>query len=845
MCADKIKVNGFQYDLAIKPMCYPLEEEPTKEFVGSLVQNSDITRNMLSDIIYYDTANQLFCQAALHTPPPKGELRLDDLPSAKILYVDRESKKEVTKIDINCANENIKDKIEDILDLVGVSTDGSITNNEYSMMADELKRFGFAKSKLITISVTDSGEGKIDISIDVQDVPKKAVLISSIGSEFGLSDDELAELNAAVGVMAAQDPTALLAVFYEPRILPRVLASSESARGLSFTPVITGAKVEGDVLVIDVVPQRRLSETSIDWSPEYKNYLYSLSAEEQDEATEELVELRSFIYSSQNMQDLEMRMFLLKEVVASGVQRGKKNYILLIDRAENDNGLSISLGRVESPRNIAPVEGDFPPEDKERLNDLVRPALRGATVDMRLLGEGMDRIREYYIGQGYKIKTLKYEITQDRSLHVIVDLRRWDSIYSVEILETNTSDEEKVEGQKLINEIIQMYNGKFIRTEDLEAIKKKLGRGGLRPRVREIIGTDEETNKTKVVFVTAKEDKEYALSLGGGGGMSGMMLNTSFEMSNDGSGRSVGGGISFGSKWPAAKKNDEYKSVGTFFSDWWAKDMYLGSVNLFMTTPLDENKSLTVMVYGWRKNYEESKNEYSEEWVTGAGATYNQYFLNDKVILSLGSNVEYIQQDRPIEGYNDFPVRFKFREGICYKSGGTAVCVNNTTSFGTANYDKASTHLSHTIPLSSEENMPFIILRTSGGVMMGGAPYAEQFSQFDTGMPFMFSVADGEIHFGKYFGGAAVELAQMLNTWLGIKPLVATVNTIGKNASVAAGSCVDIGPLEACIGYRYGFSGMRSGWEVALGMNDLFQIPIPNTLRMIFANTFLRDRFDY
>jgi hypothetical protein len=185
------------------------------------------------------------------------------------------------------------------------------------------------------------------------------------------------------------------------------------------------------------------------------------------------------------------------------------------------------------------------------------------------------------------------------------------------------------------------------------------------------------------------------------------------------------------------------------------------------------------------------------------------------------------------------------KEGICYKKDSIHLCVANQTSLLKANYDKLTTNVSYTIPLSSEENMPFVVLRTGGGAMMGNSPLTEQFTQFDTSLPFMFSFADGSIHFGRYFGGAAVELAQMLTSWLAVKPMVMAIRTIGPYASVSAGSCVDVGPLEACVGYRYGLSRVSKGWEFALGTNDLFQIPIPNTLRMLFANTFLKDKFEY
>jgi hypothetical protein len=284
-----------------------------------------------------------------------------------------------------------------------------------------------------------------------------------------------------------------------------------------------------------------------------------------------------------------------------------------------------------------------------------------------------------------------------------------------------------------------------------------------------------------------------------------------------------------------------YGISGALFTKWKAfesrsiSDIYYESLKLNWATSVSPNSSVSVGIYEWIKNYEGINQQ-----TYGAEAYYHQYFLNDALTLSTGGAIELIRHSDDVEGYTDFPVRVKLSANVCYAKNGLKVCVKNGGSVGAANYGKSSVSLSYAIPIGDSENAPFVQFKAVGGIEYGKVPLLEQFNNLDLGLPFGMSLLDGTINFSKYYAGASVELVQIINEWFGIKPIVATIRTIGDHASVTTGSCLFALGMQVCVGYAQNINNTKSG--LAISIEPAGEMNVPQPLKSIISNYLLGTR---
>ncbi len=440
---------------------------------------------------------------------------------------------------------------------------------------------------------------------------------------------------------------------------------------------------------------------------------------------------------------------------------------------------------------------------------------------MKKVEEGVAKVRELFVENGYKIKKLGSQITHDGVLHVVADIRRWDTVYTVKVLGEDEKESDQKEHQDLIAEIMAPLSGKFIKQEDMDAVKRKLARGLKKMNIREVIATDKETDKTRVIFIASRAKPSYSVSGQLGGSAIGLALDASFAITDDGRGTS----------WSVAYTNH---SRWSFFESWDTKDIFYQSLNLGFGTYVGPDARVTVGIYGYIKNH-----GGHEQKGVGVDATYHTYHLNDKLTLSMGGAIEVIDNPKGVDGYTGFPVKFRPHGRVCYKDGDLKVCASTSLTAGSSNYSRNEIYVQYSIPLGgTSKHAPYIVLKGSGGVMFGDVPELEQFHQSSTRMPFAFSLTNGEIHFGRYYVGASAALGFNITDWFAIKPIVVSAMLVGDFAKITSGSCVVLGPLEFCAGYRKGFLGASDGLDLSLSPTDAMEVP--EEVRDIFEKIFLR-----
>lgn len=240
-------------------------------------------------------------------------------------------------------------------------------------------------------------------------------------------------------------------------------------------------------------------------------------------------------------------------------------------------------------------------------------------------------------------------------------------------------------------------------------------------------------------------------------------------------------------------------------------------------------------VYGYAKNY-----DVGSQKGVGTDVTYHTYHLNDRVVLSMGGAFDVVEEPDDMEGYTEIPVKFRPHAGVCYSEGNFKACVNNSLSMGASNYGENNIYVQYSIPLTDKmENAPYLVIRGSGGIITGGAPIVEQFYQMSTKMPFSFSITNGEIYFGKHYEGAAAELTWRPNGWVALKPIVLSAMMVGEYAKFTSGSCIVLGPMQFCAGYRKGLMNSQDGLDISLGPDDTLDVPAQ--VRAYFDQIFLRS----
>ena len=829
MSADHVTINGKQYQAGNQIGCSDVDHKPTEAEIKALIEKGSFDANLQTDIFYYVPGKKQLCHAGVQTT----ERLFKDLPEKveeikeingeedfEIISFDRErGQRGLSGVTVDCRNEKIREGIDKLLKRFFIEDGGTISIEQMGALAKSLLPLSLEHGQLIMLKsrVDPEKEIKITIDIKVRPVPMRSTVQYVGGTELSIYDKKM--LADAIHHVVVKQPHDVIALMLKLKDLPQVLTGNEEMRGASFTPVFKDINIqEGRVtILVDII--KKIPEIEVEYDEGYLRYLSTRPESEMAEAKRYLQSLKSQVQSP-NLQGCLHQIEVVRQGAKDGWKRMERSYELHFERVPLEGRLLFKVSRVPTPTKLV-LEGDYPPEHKDQIMAYFAGATEAGKVDLKRGEEGVAKVREFYQGKGYKLKKLGSQITHDGVMHVVVNLRRWDSVYAVNVLGEDVKGEDKKKHQGLISEIMAPLSGQFIKQEDIDAVKRKLARGLSRMDIREVIATDKETDKTRVIFIASKGKAARSIAGGFAGSSVGLFLNASFAVSDNGKGTS----------WSVAYTN---QSRWSFFENWDTKDVFYQSLNLGFGTYIGPNSRISVGVYGFIKNY-----SGQEQKAVGTDVTFHTYHLNDKLTLSMGGAIEVIDNPAGVDGYTGFPVKFRPHGKVCYKDGDLQVCASSSLTTGSSNYSRNEIYIQYSIPLGgSTEHAPYIVLKGSGGVMVGDTPELEQFYQSSTRMPFAFSFTNGEIHFGRYYVGASAALGFNVTDWFAIKPIVVSAMLVGNYAKVTTGSCVILGPLEFCAGYRKGFLDADDGLDLSLSPSDAMEVP--EEVRTLFEKLFLR-----
>jgi len=833
---DAIKINGKKF-MTSKPFdreisCWSEDTEPNAEGTRLLARNYRFEANLQTDIIFYDSFSKEVCTASIYNSTANKqklprvsspeELKLDDFPSAKILYINEEgAERKINKLVIESTDPEVSKDVEKFLANFGVKESENLTYDVFKAVENGLKYLSIDKGKIIVARLEQDEDKKLVMTVRVKDITADNVKFV-IRNDGALSKEGVDRAKEILAEQVKDSPKKMAALYFHAVSLEEILASNEEVRSFPCSLSFKKGLIDNtDKISYIVTAEKPATNVLVTYVPQYIDYLTTASEEEREAASIDLKEMQEKITSANNTSDLYVVLDGLKNRAASGWVEGKRSYLLSYSVAATETGEpAIFINRTPFPKKIE-LEGDFQDEDRTAIEEILRPAVVGGKVDLVRVDEAREKIKGLLIEKGYLIKNLGFVIDYEGGLHFILELRRWDSIYSIEVSSEAETEENKKKKEKLLSEIILPYSGKFIKREDLNGVQRKLGRGFSRSNVEPTAVTDPETGKTKMIFVATEVDSSLEAPVTGGGSSFGFMLSGKIKVPDNGRGTSYGGGLSANMTWDPFVKL--YKSVRdlNFSQDWDIKDVYFLSLDLFLSTTISPDERIGVSVYGWSNEY----NGASEQ-VAGSSVTYTHYYLNDSLVTGYGGAIELIRHGKKESGFTDLPVRVKPAGNVCYNGKNMNVCVNAAVSTIASNYGQTTATFSYKIPLSKDkEDAPYIKVKAAGGIQMGDVPELEQFNQMSSGLPFALSFTGGGMHFGKYMSGASVELVQIISSWFAIKPLVGSISQVGSYASATIGSCLSFGPFDFCVGYRQGLKGAKSGIDPAIGMSDTFDVP--------------------
>ncbi|MBI2091879.1 MAG: hypothetical protein HYT75_02640, partial [Deltaproteobacteria bacterium] len=675
---NSIRINGSDY-IFERMNCFKAEGIPAGDNIKELTQAEGMESNFLSDLIFYNPNESTVCHASLFsTLPPKDKIRLDESPASVVLYANSEGPREISEIIIEGANSDLEDKIEDVMDNLKIDEGKKITADDYRKLfkaCDEIER---TERKIIEIDKIDDDDNALKLKITARDIPKE----TSIEFKGGVSVGESVIFKSILSEAIKKSPDLAVRIYYGQVNLSEYFADNASVRGLTFTPTIEEAKIEGDKMVISIVPAK-MYHSKLYFSPEYAGYLSTLSEAEQEEVSKTLASYQEAFDSARNIADLVAIKKNLIKTAQNGWMEGRESFIISFEMPRNQNGqfavnnegqLVTIVNRLPVPTRIA-IEGDFPPADEKYIESLFKEAKFKEVINPSRIEEQIGRIREYYKEKGYKIKELKTKIWMDGTLQIVINLRRWDAIYNVIVQGEAITEERKKENARLVEEIMMPLKGGYIKDEDLSAVKRKLARGTSRSAVESnvdnlenLIATDPETGKTAVIFIVTEGNPRREYSFGGMGSPYEIALQTSLTVHDNGRGTSYGGSAAVDGGWGMFKFDD-------------VDEIYFESMSLSFGTTAGPDDKVFIDVY-------ESGSQYAgrSQTIVGTDVTYQRYFANDTITLAGGNAIEgRIKGPELFKSDDGIKPRFRPHTAACYNKGDIDLCINQFVDIGDAN----------------------------------------------------------------------------------------------------------------------------------------------------------------
>jgi hypothetical protein len=831
---NSISINGSVY-MFDNMDCFEVEEPPTGDNIKEMVWAKNLESNFLSDLIFYNPEASTLCHASLFSAlPPKDKIRLDKSPASIVLYANSEGPREISEIIIEGADSDLKNKLEDLMAALKIEEGKKITADNYSKLVQVLNEIDLAEGKIIEHDLIDDNDNALKLKITVRNIPKNIVI--EVTGDAGLGESVI--LKTILSNTIKQSP-ALAIRIYDGRVdLSEYFADNASVRGLTFTPIIKGAKIEGDRMVINITAVNKMHRSKIIFNSAYESYLLTLSKEEQEGSLKALASYQEAFDSARNIADLIAITKNLIKTAQNGWMEGNESFLISFETSKDkkgkpaltDDGLhKVLVNRFPVPSRLA-LEGDFPAEDKKYIESLFEEAKYKGVINPSRIEEQSNQIKEYYKEKGYKIKELETKIWMDGTLQIVINLKRWDAIYNVVVQGEAITEERKKENARLVEEITAPLKGSYIKDDDLNAVERKLARGTSRSDVKsnidkidgpgelsenlsedlskKLIATDPETGKTAVIFIVTEGKPVRTYGFVGMGNPYEIALQTHLMVHDNGHGTSYGGSATVDGGWEMFKFDD-------------GDEIYFESMSLSFGTTVGPDEKVSIDVY-------ESGSQYQgrAQTIVGTDVTYQRYFANDTIALFGGNAIEDRTKGPKLFNSDDgAELRFRPHTAACYKKGNVDFCINQSVDIGEASYGTTTTRIKYKVPLGKGGNVPFIVFKVKAGVKTGDMPELEQFTQYNADVPFALSFTDRNRYFSKTLAAASAELPFVLNSWLAVKPVIVSASVVGEHAAGTTGSGVSVGPLEFGIGYRKGLMNATSGVDFFVGPSDFVDIP--------------------
>lgn len=879
-----IRINGEPLVLTEEVACNDVNSEMQPEEVAAFADGFEMGYNLQSDIIFYNGKERQICFAGIHNSPmlhqdipdvPLGEMRIGDDPEIKVLYVDQENiPRTLNKLKIEGGDDALRTEVKQLLRNHGISEGEDITYEQFIVAQKVLKLYSIEKGHAISATL---GKGKhIEGLFSKIGLAQKqyglalSVRIAKISREnvdFVIKDDGILSDQGKrmfEDIFKDASPAMLAAVFFKEVPLEKVFLDNKLVRS-AFEPTFQSDEAENrDKLALsifaDLNSRVTLKRTMIDKDGKVRFEIEISGEFGQAEVTgdTELIETMGVVPDSEIKRRTEELSDIKKDLI--GVNNSFKLYFRLekmrisksigwanekpsqsrlfsyeVEEIEGPNG-PVSVVKFRSspfPKKIS-IEGDFPSEDRAKIEEMVMPTVRHGRVNLNML-DGVERpeekliyrvmgkdtpdvstnggvlrkLRGFYEDRGYKIKNLGYVVDDRGILHLVVDIRRWDSIYSVVLSAEKESKESVAENRSMLEGVMKEYEGRFITEENIAAIKSKLARGFSRSSIDPYFATEGGEGKTVAVFVAAENEISPRLPVSGGLSSMGMVLSGEYAIDDNGHGTSwsVGGNVD--------------RSIG--LAHWDKKDVRFMSLKANFSTSVSSSERISVSTYYQASNY-----EGAHEALGGIDTTYTHYYLNDAVTTDLGNAIEFIISKEDDKGFTGAPVRLKPHGGVCYSKDNLEICVRTSVSTIAANYGSSVASFQYRIPMNDSKEDPLRVdLKAIAGVQNGTVPTLEQFNQMAMGLPFVASIVDSQLQFGTYMAGTSAELTQVLSSWLAIKPVAASVSTIGKYSSASIGPCISLWFFDGCLGFRKNIRNTKDGIDFSLSFSNTFKTMEP------------------
>ncbi|HPM41678.1 MAG TPA: hypothetical protein PLY45_04515, partial [bacterium] len=530
-----------------------------------------------------------------------GEASIEADAKAKVMKVELKStERKIGNVEVDAEDDEVRKQVSKALSTMGL-TQGGKAMGQFEESYEMLKlRLVEQKRLAVKISFSDDtgNPERVTVSVYARRIPG-AVTLKELPRQEGkeipgraeIQGFEMEALEEEINRTFAGDEAKLAGLLSGSRSLAKELKDSEIAKVLRFAPALHDFEVRDGKLVLTISGWERPKRIWAQWDEGFVKYIATRPEEERKEALEYLKSVEKEFSKSKNMMGVYSAASLLEERAKNGWLSLQKSYLLSFKFESRANGLAVIVSRTPMPRNID-IIGDFPDEDLSWIRGAMNRAKgRGGFVDVKAADEAMERIKAKYVERGFKIKELSYEIDHEGTLRLELNLRRWDDVLSVHVVGEKEDAGESEKRAAVLRAVMDKFSGKFIREEDLVAAKRMLARGIRRSDIREVITTDADSGRTKVMFFASEADLDYYFTGGGGVDSTGLSLTGSFHLVDDGKGTSLDVVYTNQSRW-------------RFFKSRSVKDIYYQSLYLGVTTPVAHDQKISVAVYGSLSSWE-------------------------------------------------------------------------------------------------------------------------------------------------------------------------------------------------------------------------------------------------